>query len=493
MKKIAIGSILQETNTFSPKSTLLADFNLKTEDDIFKSAFYEKTELQGFINILRKKNINIIPLLSSWAVSSGRMIEKDFLSIVDNLIQRLKNSLPVDGVALALHGAWAADGFDSADGYVLEQVRKVVGRNIPVVSSLDLHANISKAMRINSNAIVGYRTCPHIDVYETGQRAANLIIDILNNKIKPMMYVQKIPMITQAENHMSDRGIFKKLIDYAISLEKLDNVVSVSIFPMQPWLDVQEAGWSTLVITNNNYLLAKELSEELAKKIWIHRNDFTVKLPSVNEALNQGMQIEGGPITLGEGSDGTMGGAPGDSVWILKGILEKGLDNQPTAIVVVDPKAVLESINAGIGNKISLSIGGSLNTLYSKPIKITGEVKSITDGNYRYKGKVYTGRLVKMGRSVVVKVNNINILIAEKNMPTTDPEMYRSQGIEPCEMKFVVVKSPLGLRTEYEPISKAIISVDTPGCCRADLTQLPFKRIPRPMFPFDDLNDIHFI
>ena len=492
MKRIAVASLLQETNTFSPKKTLRKDFKFEKGENLIKASMQEKTEMQGFIKVLKSRKKNIIPILGGWAVSSGRILENEFQSIVDDLIKSLQNAFPVDGILLALHGAWVSEKFDSADGYVLERVRKVIGNEIPIVVSLDLHANISKTMQINANALMGYRTCPHIDVYETGQRAANLLVDMLDNNLCPKMAVSKIPMITQAENHMSDRGVFKKMLDYARSIEKKNEVLSVSIFPMQPWLDVKEAGWSTVVITDNNCSLAEKLSKNLAKKIWMHRNNFLVKLLPIDKALDKGMRIQGGPVTLGDGSDGTMGGAPGDSVWILSGILKKSLDNESTAVVVVDSHAVSKSIRAGVDKTVNLTIGGSLNPHYNNSIKIKGVVKFISDGSFQYKGKVYTGRLVQMGRCVVVKVNNINILIAEKTMPTTDPEMYRSQGIEPIDMKFVVVKSPLGLRTEYEPISKAIISVDSPGCCRADLKKLPFKRIPRPMFPFDNLKDEYY-
>ena len=148
---------------------------------------------------------------------------------------------------------------------------------------------------------------------------------------------------------------------------------------------------------------------------------------------------------------------------------------------------IIPKLFSWLSNKyITLNVGGSLNPKYNKTLKVTGKIINITDGKFQYKGKVYNGRKVEMGRCVVLKINNINLLIAEKNMPTTDPEMYRSQGIEPREMKFVIVKSPLGLRTEYEPISKEVISVDTKGCCRADLTKLPFKVIPKKIFPFNE-------
>ena len=199
------------------------------------------------------------------------------------------------------------------------------------------------------------------------------------------------------------------------------------------------------------------------------------------------MKTRGGPVVLGEGADGTMGGAPGDGTSILAGILKKRID-APVAAVVVDPDAVEEAIRAGVGSTVTLRVGGKLDPDYATPVPVRGKVKLISDGEFRYKGRVYTGRLVKMGRAVVLSIGRIRLLISERPVPTTDPELYRSHGIEPRDMKLVLVKSPLGLRTEYEPVARSIIIVNSPGCCSPDLTSLPFVRMPRPMFPFDEFD-----
>jgi microcystin degradation protein MlrC len=208
-------------------------------------------------------------------------------------------------------------------------------------------------------------------------------------------------------------------------------------------------------------------------------------LPSVEEALEQALKIEGGPVVLAEGADGTMGGAPGDGTGILGGILKRGID-VPVAAFVVDPVAVQKAIGAGVGNVVTLEVGGKLDPRYAKPVRITGEVKLISNGKFRYKGLGYTGRLMEMGKGVVLSSGNILLLISERPVPTTEPEMYRSHGIEPKDMKLVLIKSPLQSRLEYEPISRAFISVNSPGCCSPDLLSLPFEKIPRPIFPFDE-------
>jgi microcystin degradation protein MlrC len=487
--RIAIGSLLQETNTFSPQLTKRADFQIHHGPDLIRAAEVEETEVHGFIDVLRRNRAEIVPLVGGWAVSSGRMVRKDFQGLVEELLDALRAAGPVDGVLLALHGAWAAEGIDSADGYVLEQVRSIVGDRIPIVTSLDLHASLARSMARSADAIVGYRTCPHVDTADTGRRAAELMVAAVSGKRRLKMSVRKLRLVTQAEEMISDRGVFKELLDHALQVEQRPGVLSASLFPCQPWLDVEELGWASVVVTDDDTQLARRCADELAEALWSRRHDFVVDLPDVDQALDRAMRVEGGPITLGEGADGTMGGSPGDSVHILAGILKRGLGHVPTAAVTVDPAAVAQAIAAGVGQTITLSVGGKLNPAYSTPLTVTGRVKLISDGEFYYKGSCYTGRRVQMGRSVVLQVNAVNLLIGERSMPTTDPEMYRSQGIEPRDMKLVLCKSPLSFRMDYEPISKAVMSVDTPGCCRADLTKLPFVRVPRPMFPFDPIQN----
>ncbi len=482
--KVAIASLLQETNTFSPQPTTRDHFLLTPGHKLISDHQKENSELHGFIDALEEAGAQIAPILGGWAVSYGRIKANDFGALMAEFQDGIRTVGQVDGMLLALHGAWAGEEIDSCDGYILRELRIWLGPSIPIVASLDLHANLTGAMWENADALVGYATCPHVDLYETGLRAGRLLTATLRGEIRPTMQVVKIPMVVQVENMLTDRGEFHQIMKYAKSMEG-PGVISTSVFAVQPWLDVEELGWSAVVITDNNRARAKSLANDLARFIWSLRRAFVVPLPSVDEALEEAMKLEGGPVVLGEGADGTGGGAPGDGTAILAEILKRKID-VPVAAVVVDPMAANEAIRAGVGNTVTLNVGGKLDPQYARPIRIHGKVKLISDGEFHYKGRVYTGRLVKMGRGVVLSSGKVRLLISERPVPTTDPELYRSHGIEPKEMKLVVVKSALGLRAEYERIARAILIVNSPGCCSPDLTSLPFERIPHPIFPFDE-------
>ena len=485
--KVAIAALLQETNTFSPQATVRGHFLMTPGHELIESHETENSEIHGFADSLAEAGARIVPILGGWAVSYGRIKRNDFQSLLDELKEGVRKAGPLDGLLLALHGAWAGEGIDSCDGAVLRELRALLGPSVPIVATLDLHANLTRAMSDSADALVGYQTCPHVDLYETGRRAGDLMASLLRREIRPSMHAVKIPMVVQAENMLTDRGGFRQIYDRVRSLEGQGTTISASAFAVQPWMDVEELGWASLVITDNDPAGARAQANELARFIWSVRESFVVSLPSVDDALEEAMATPGGPVVLGEGADGTMGGAPGDGTSILAGILKKEID-APVAAVVVDPGAVEEAIQAGVGNAVTLRVGGTLDPDYATPVRVTGKVKLISDGEFRYKGRVYTGRLVKMGRAVVLSVGRIRLLISQRPVPTTDPELYRSHGIEPRDMKLVLVKSPLGMRTEYEPIARSIIIVNSPGCCSPDLTTLPFARIPRPIFPFDQFD-----
>src|SRR5688572_8943735 len=216
--RIAVGSLLQGTNTFAPTPTRLEHFQIAEDDELLEHAARERTEVAGFLDAVREGGAGFVPLLGGWAVSYGRIVRDDYENLIGRLLTRLREAGPVDGVLLALHGAWAAEGFDSADGELLWRVRLAVGDGVPVVASLDMHANLSRAMWANADALVGYRTCPHVDTYETGRRAAALILGMADSRAGRHRYaraMRKLPMAVQAEEMMSDRGVFKRLLDHA--------------------------------------------------------------------------------------------------------------------------------------------------------------------------------------------------------------------------------------------------------------------------------------
>jgi len=250
-------------------------------------------------------------------------------------------------------------------------------------------------------------------------------------------------------------------------------------------MDILEMGCTTVVVTNGNLEAAESRAAELACEFWNTRREFDVRLTPVETAIRKALKIDGGPVVLAESSDSTGSGSPGDSTGVLKVLVAK-YAHVPSAIFLVDPEAVDLAHRAGAGTTLSMRLGGKFDRKNSKPVKANAYVRMLSDGRWTPQARGYSpGIETTMGRAAVLEVGAIKILTAERSTMTVDPELFRSHAIEPLRMKLVVVKSPNGFRAAYEPIAKGIFIVDTPGVSTARLTSLPFRRVPRPLYPLD--------
>jgi microcystin degradation protein MlrC len=426
-----------------------------------------------------------VPLCAAWAITANRLARKDWLRVHAEFSRRLERGATPEALLLAMHGAQAADGEDDVTGSLLERARRTLGRRVPIVATLDLHANVTPRMVANADALVGYQTYPHVDLYETGQKAARLALRMLRGTLTPAMALRKLPLIVPAETMPTTSGPMRRLIERATRLEGSGLAESVSVFGVQPWLDVRDMGCSVVVVTGGDRERAERHASVLARRFWDARKDFDVRLTPVRSAIRQAMRIRGGPVVLAESSDSTGSGSPGDSTGVLRELVAANLP-EPSAIFVVDPGAVAQAARAGVGSSVTLDVGGSFDRKNSTPLRLTCRVRLLSDGRWTPTIRGYSaGTEVSMGKTAVLEAGSVRILVAERPAMTLDPELYRSHGIEPCRSKIVVVKSPAGFRAAYEPIAKGIFIVDTPGVSTARLRSLPFRRVPRPIYPLD--------
>lgn len=276
--------------------------------------------------------------------------------------------------------------------------------------------------------------------------------------------------------------IFKK----AYEMERNPKVVNVSVAGGFPYVDSKESGFSVVVITNNDKDLAEIYAQELSDFAWSLRREFLKPLTPVREAVKRAIEAKEGPIVLADVADNPGGGGSGDGTVVLNTLLDMRADNVGFALIK-DPEVVAKAIETGVGGVIKTKLGGKTDNLHGSPIEITGYVETITDGNFVHKGPIRTGSRGHIGRSVVLKLEGIRIIVAERKMVPNDPEIFRRHGIEPKEKKILVVKSRGHFRAGYEPFAKEIIEVEAPGLANPNLKQLPYKSVKRPIFPLDDI------
>ena len=490
MPRVAIAQFMQEAHSFTPISCGWEQFragHIYRGGEIPARMAGKRVEVAGAIDYARAHELEIVPLLACNAVSSGYMQPEVFGALLSELLARLDEALPVDGVFLALHGAMVAQGDDDASGTVLAALRDKLGAAIPIVATLDLHANVSEKMIAASDGLIGYHTCPHVDLHETGTAAMKLLHDMMRGAVKPCMARCQLPMIAPAEKSVTLDGPFREVMNIALAYESRLEVLSVSVFYVQPWLDLGDVGCSAVVITDDKPELAHDIAERIADEFWRRRSLFSVELTPLSEALRAAIDAPRGPVILADGADAPSGGAPGDSPAILKALLDANVDVD-TLINIVDPAAVDQAIKAGLGNAVSLRVGAWSSDMW-EAVPITGVVTRISDGSFRFTGAGYEGREFQRGRTVVLQAGAISLQIMERPVFQGDTALYTSLGQDPRAAHIVVVKTPTAFRVEYEPFAADVFLVDAPGVTSSNLKSFTWRNLPRPFYPFDDIDD----
>jgi microcystin degradation protein MlrC len=439
----------------------------------------KRSFLAAMIDVCDREGVELIPTTYGWPDSKGRVLNESYYSLLNPLLEGIEAALPVDGVLLHLHGGGATEDEDDLEGHVLEQVRKVVGDEIPVVTPLDMHANIGPKMMKHGSFYCGEDTYPHIDSYDRSAEVTQLLIDKIRGKIDPVIaYAQPNMIITPV---MQKTGYYpmKAVIDKAHEIESEPGILSATVSAGYPYADVPYPGVTMMVIADGDKALAQRKADELSQFCWDLRLDFLARVVPMDRALDLALAEPEGPVVLTDQADNPGGGPPQDGTLALKAMLDRGVTNA-CVVVLRDAEAVGKAMEAGIGNTVTMKIGGKTEPWVGDPLKVTGLVKTITDGKYMSRGTESS-----MGNTAVLNVKGIDIILTEKSQQATDLELYRSLGIEPTDYKILLVKSCVHYRAAHEPIAKRIIEVDLPGWHGTRLAAFPWKKLKRPVFPLD--------
>jgi microcystin degradation protein MlrC len=488
MMRIALAQILQETNTFNPLPCTLDDFKaggLFRGQEILER-YQGIGEIGGLIKVARERpeNVVLLPILRAASMSGGKLTTETIDYLRAELLSGLKDVHPIDGFFFSLHGASASETIDDVEGYLLDAVRDVVGEAIPLVVPLDHHANLTPQMVQAADMMVGYQEHPH-DPYETGMRAANHLFNLINGEYKPTPGWQKIPMIAPVDLGLTAEWPMKAWFDLARNIESSPGILSASTFPVHPWLDVDALGWSTIVYTDGDAKLANKLAARLANKAWELREAFwNVNRISPKDLLSYIAQSEGGTFLISDASDSVLAGAPGDSTCLLRKLIEFNVPF-PVLLPMVDPGVVQEAIKAGIGNEITVWVGGKRDNVFSTPVQVTGLVANISEDrlvtNIQFGG-------YDSGRVAVLEVENIILVVSElRGSGGIHPDMYRQLGLHPENAKMIVVKSIANFQY-FRPLVTEVIMLDCQGMAGWDLREFPWREVPRPLYPLDDMH-----
>lgn len=482
MPKIMILECKQEVSTFNPHLSQYADFDVGVGADILAFHRGSPTEVGGALTVFDARvDIELVPVYSARSITSGGTLSADgFNQIVHDFRGALADCPVVDAVYFALHGAMCAENESDPEGFLLAEARKVVGDDIPMVMSMDLHGIQTEKMVRLTNGFTAFHTYPHVDFYETGVRAAALLLRILDDGVKPIVARVPIPTLVRGDELITATGVFGEAFRAAQALTASGEVLTAGMFIGNPFTDVPELQSYSYVITDNDPETASKYALDMAAAFWKNRARMQADLISVDEAMQMVTDTQAGTIILTDAADATSSGASGDSNVLLVALVEAGYTRK-TLIPLVDPRAVDAAFDVGVGEFVETPVGGYFDSRFT-PLAIRARVKLLSDGVFINESH---GTLWHGGRSAVLEFANHTLVITTRAVSLYDRSLFLAHGQNPQDFDVVVVKSPHCQPQFFDDWSVHNLNVDAAGSTSANLQSLGHTVCPRPMYPLD--------
>lgn len=491
-KRIGIAFFYHESHTFSPVKTGIQSFY---EEGYYKGkailAAYQgtKTEVGGFIDVLEQAEQAIIPLVCAAAIPSGMVTFAAYEEIKDSILQAIVEAGPMDGLLLALHGAMVVEGVSDPESELLAEIRQLIGMNIPIAATLDMHANVSRRMLSFTPLFFGFKTYPHIDMYEQGVRAAQTLLMQMVTKQPMYASFRKLAMMPPSVNMRTEEGPMADLVQAAIEAELDPDIISATVLGGFPYCDIPEVG-ASIIIVSTDRSKGEAVAQKLAEQLWENRDRYVMQLPSISEAITLAEEIDADkPVALADIADNPLSGGTGDTTGLLRELLERDIDHALFG-ALNDPESLQACFDAGEGASVKLSLGGKLSPEYGEPVKVIADVIKLSDGKFRNTGPMNTGLLIDTKGAAHIRVQKLDILLTGRALSANDTELFRHIGIEPTQYKILALKVKNHFRAAFDPIVSQVIYMDGPGLASNVFKHFTYHHIPRPIWPLDEIDSL---
>ena len=483
MARIAIGGFQHETNTFSPVPASLADFEtpdawpgLTRGGAMLEAVAGINLPVAGFVQEARSLHHELVPLTWCSAQPSGRVTRDAYEHVSALLLDDLQHAGSVDGVYLDLHGAMVAEHIDDADGELLRRVRALVGPDVPIVASLDYHANVSALMAHASTALVSYRTYPHVDMAECGAQAALVLHDLLGRP-RPAIALEQVDFLMPLTSQSTLVEPMRSLMDQARRLQQ-SPLLSVCLTPGFPAADVVDCGAAAYACGYSDDA-TREAVANIACEVRAREHQFALELYSIEQAIAETTKHaapRGRPIILADTQDNPGGGGNADTMSLIKALVASN-SRAVLAGVICDPEAAARAHAAGEGALVELQLGARADTIGETPLAARYKVIALGDGRFTGTGPFYRGGRFELGPMALLEVGGVHIAVASRKQQAADQAMFRHVRAEPAEYAVLALKSSVHFRADFGPIASRILVVEAPGPNIADPAKLPFRKL----------------
>ena len=491
--RIGIIALLHESNTFVSQPTTLKQFfdDLYLEGELIRQQLASSHhEIGGFFAGLqecsRDEDVIAVPLLAARATPAGIITAQAMEYLVARMQSIVTATPDLDGILVAPHGAAVSQLAADADGYWLSKLRELVGRDLPIIGTLDAHANLSPAMVQACNALVAYRTNPHLDQRVRGIEAARLMVRTLRGEVRPTMAASYPPLVINIERQCTSEPHLQLHYQFADQQLSQPSVLSNSILLGFPYADVAEMGASTIVVTDDNAELAQLLADELGQQLWQHRDDFVGQLISLDAALQTCQADAHSRYCLLDMGDNVGGGSAADGTTLAAALLARHLG--PSFVCLYDPEAVEACVAAGVEARLNLDIGGKIDDRHGRPLRVAARVVSLHSGRFREDAPRHGGIVdFDQGPTAVMETieGNLTIMLTSRRMVPFSLQQIISCQLDPQQFRILVAKGVNAPLAAYREVCDKFIRVNTIGSTSADLQQLDYRSRRHPLFPFE--------
>ena len=492
--RVVIAMMKHETNTFSPVPTPIErfarGFPMPPRGRDAYEAFKDTGSAMGaYIDLAEREGWEIVTPIAAQASPSAPVQDSAYQEITDAICDAVAGGC--DAVMLDLHGAMVTESREDGEGGLMVRLREIAP-DVPIAVALDMHTNLYPEIVDNATTLAGYTTYPHIDNYETGIRAGEALIKAIKGEARPVLAWGNRPMLPHVMRQGTGDFPNKELQERVKAMEASGEAMAVTLFTGFPHADIRNAGLSVCVVTDGDLATAEKLRDELLDSAWNDREAWVCQIEPLEESMARAKKSTDGPVVLLDHYDNSASGGTQDTTTVLAAILEAGLEDV-AVFAICDPEAVRTLIKAGVGNEITLSLGGKMDMpsigITGEPITVTGTVKLISDGLYKNLGPASTGLLMDMGPTVVLDTGRVEIVVISRQQEPNDKNCLLSLGIDPTRKKYLMLKSRIHYRAGYGDIATEVIECAGTGVCTSDYSQLTFENVRRPIYPLDLIND----
>jgi microcystin degradation protein MlrC len=491
--RLVIARLNHETNSFSPVPTPLEAFEPQWHAEAYAAARGSRTAMGAFLDLATEAGAEVITPLFAMANPSGPVDDEAFEKMTSTIVESVAGGC--DAVLLDLHGAMVTDSHEDADGTLLERVRAAAPRT-PIAVALDLHGNVTQRMIDNSDIIVGFKTYPHVDMYETGAHTGRLLFRTLRGELRPVLGWSQPPLMTHTLRSATADGAMLHAVQAARRAED-EGLLAVTVFAGFALSDTQAPCLSVVAVADASAQQAPACAERIARSAWDERHGFVYRSEPLAQSMRRARDLANGPppgpVLLLDHGDNCMSGGTCDDMDVLREALALGLDDI-VAGPICDPEAVAQLIEAGKGARVKVQVGNKRALaklgIRKESLLLEGIVERISDGCFTISGPIYTGQPVNMGRTVLFDTGRARLVLVERTQEPLDIGVFACVGEDVARHRYVLVKSRMYCRPVFEPLAKAVVECDGRGVTSSDYELFPFARVARPVYPLD--RDTHW-